>query len=395
MRKQKKRNRKMLISCLLTGSILLSALPGQVVSAGEKTVTKSKTYTADNKNQTYDFPKSITKNGKKYLLRVTKYDVLSEKPVKKEKEVQISRKSNVKAKGKKADFPKQIKKDGITYVLQNVDQKDVEYKKAYTQSVTGYTDYDHQVSSSQVPAIKTITVKNAATGKMEKVQCKLSGITKTSKSGWQNTHINITFKNYDADVYEWQGKQIKKNTTNPLKGYESELLKSVGASKSDHRVLRSYWVGKPYTKNGMTYRNARADVQRMIIDESHRWLNAKKRHALELITIYLREARKFFGGIMLASQSIRDYVPEGSADEAIDDLKKIFELTQYKFIFHQDSNTLPLLDRIFESTLTRSQRNKIPKLEVGENILCIASDKNLEFRVHLTKEEEKLFNGGV
>lgn len=127
MRKQKKRNRKMLISCLLTGSILLSALPGQVVSAGEKTVTKSKTYTADNKNQTYDFPKSITKNGKKYLLRVTKYDVLSEKPVKKEKEVQISRKSNVKAKGKKADFPKQIKKDGITYVLQNVDQKDVEY----------------------------------------------------------------------------------------------------------------------------------------------------------------------------------------------------------------------------------------------------------------------------
>lgn len=133
----------------------------------------------------------------------------------------------------------------------------------------------------------------------------------------------------------------------------------------------------------------------MIIDESHRWLNAKKRHALELITIYLREARKFFGGIMLASQSIRDYVPEGSADEAIDDLKKIFELTQYKFIFHQDSNTLPLLDRIFESTLTRSQRNKIPKLEVGENILCIASDKNLEFRVHLTKEEEKLFNGGV
>ena len=169
MRKQKKRNRKMLISCLLTGSILLSALPGQVVSAGEKTVTKSKTYTADNKNQTYDFPKSITKNGKKYLLRVTKYDVLSEKPVKKEKEVQISRKSNVKAKGKKADFPKQIKKDGITYVLQNVDQKDVEYKKAYTQSVTGYTDYDHQVSSSQVPAIKTITVKNAATGKMENV----------------------------------------------------------------------------------------------------------------------------------------------------------------------------------------------------------------------------------
>lgn len=133
----------------------------------------------------------------------------------------------------------------------------------------------------------------------------------------------------------------------------------------------------------------------MIIDESHRWINTKKRHALESITIYLREARKFFGGIMLASQSIRDYVPEGSGAEEIDDLKKIFELTQYKFIFHQEADTLPLLDKVFESTLTQSQRNKIPKLEIGENILCIASDRNLEFKVHLTKEEDRIFEGGV
>lgn len=133
----------------------------------------------------------------------------------------------------------------------------------------------------------------------------------------------------------------------------------------------------------------------MIINESHRWINTKKRHALESITIYLREARKFFGGIMLASQSIRDYVPEGSGAEEIDDLKKIFELTQYKFIFHQEADTLPLLDKVFESTLTQSQRNKIPKLEIGENILCIASDRNLEFKVHLTKEEDRIFEGGV
>lgn len=139
------------------------------------------------------------------------------------------------------------------------------------------------------------------------------------------------------------------------------------------------------------------DVTRflMIIDESHRWINTKKRHALESITIYLREARKYFGGIILASQSIRDYVPEGSGAEEIDELKKIFELTQYKFIFHQESNVLPLLDKVFENTLTGSQRNKIPKLEVGETILCISSDKNLEFKVWMTKEEEKLFQGGI
>lgn len=133
----------------------------------------------------------------------------------------------------------------------------------------------------------------------------------------------------------------------------------------------------------------------ILIDESHRWLNARKPHALDQITMYLREARKYFGGIGLASQSIRDYVPEGSGSDAVDKIKTIFELTQYKFIFHQDSNVTKMLNHIFEGVLTGSQIARIPKLEQGENILSIASDRTLEFKVYLTKEEEQIFQGGV
>lgn len=133
----------------------------------------------------------------------------------------------------------------------------------------------------------------------------------------------------------------------------------------------------------------------IIIDESHRWINAQKLQALDLITVYMREARKYFGGISLASQSIRDYVPEGANDISINKLKTLFELTQYKFIFHQDTNALPIFDQIFENVLTSSQRNRIPKLETGDCILCIASDQNLEFSVYITEEEEYIFNGGV
>ena len=71
----------------------------------------------------------------------------------------------------------------------------------------------------------------------------------------------------------------------------------------------------------------------ILIDESHRWINTQKLQALDLITIYLREARKYYGGIVMASQSIRDYVPEGSSDVAINKIKTVFELTQYKFLF--------------------------------------------------------------
>ncbi|MEF9839447.1 MAG: hypothetical protein RR869_08725 [Lachnospiraceae bacterium] len=133
----------------------------------------------------------------------------------------------------------------------------------------------------------------------------------------------------------------------------------------------------------------------ILIDESHRWVNAKKIFALELLSIYFREGPKFFVGIWLASQSIRDYVPEGSTDVGIDTLKTIFELAQYKFIFHQDSNVIPILDRIFNNALTYAQRNRIPQLQRGETILCISGEQNIEFKVYLSKEDDRLFEGGA
>lgn len=133
----------------------------------------------------------------------------------------------------------------------------------------------------------------------------------------------------------------------------------------------------------------------ILIDESHRWVNTKKPHALDQITIYLREARKYFGGLGLASQSVRDYVPEGTSAAEVDKMKTVFELTQYKFIFHQDSSTAPLLGKIFDGELTPSQIAKISKLDVGENILSIASDCTIEFKVHLPADEEAVFQGGM
>ena len=133
----------------------------------------------------------------------------------------------------------------------------------------------------------------------------------------------------------------------------------------------------------------------ILIDESHRWVNTKKPQALDLITTYMREARKYFGGLGLASQSVRDYVPEGTSDKDVDKMKTVFELTQYKFIFHQDSNVSGLLGNIFKGELTTSQIDRISKLDVGDTILSIASDRNIEFKVHLTKEEEAIFQGGM
>lgn len=132
-----------------------------------------------------------------------------------------------------------------------------------------------------------------------------------------------------------------------------------------------------------------------IVDESHRWINTQKLQAVKMIIDYEREARKYFGSIILASQSIRDYVPDGSSSEAFNQIKNIFELTQYKFIFQHDNNLQDLFRKVFQDSLTQSQLARIPLLEIGQTILCISSESNIEFNVHLTKEEERLFDGGV
>lgn len=133
----------------------------------------------------------------------------------------------------------------------------------------------------------------------------------------------------------------------------------------------------------------------ILIDESHRWVNTKMPHILNLLISYAREARKYFAGIAFASQSIRDFMPEGISDSNVDLIKTLFELTQYKFMFRQDSSTIQILNSVFNNALSFSQIEQIPYLNIGECILSISGDKSIRFKVWLSEEYEKtLFSGG-
>lgn len=133
----------------------------------------------------------------------------------------------------------------------------------------------------------------------------------------------------------------------------------------------------------------------ILIDESHRWVNTSMPMILDLLIKYLREARKYFAGITFASQSVRDFMPQGDNSPHVDLIRTLFELTQYKFMFRQDSSTLPLLNKVFGNALTFAQIEQIPYLDTGETILSIAGDRSIRFSVWLSKEyEERLFAGG-
>ena len=74
----------------------------------------------------------------------------------------------------------------------------------------------------------------------------------------------ITFQEYDASVYEWNGNLLPRNDeVPPLAGYESQLLESVGAAEGS-QVTGLSWVGEPYEAEGVLYRDAVATVQQVV-----------------------------------------------------------------------------------------------------------------------------------
>src|SRR5699024_12527833 len=84
-------------------------------------------------------------------------------------------------------------------------------------------------------------------------------------------------------------------------------------------------------------------------------LNSDNMLVVSFLTDFAREARKYFGGMILASQSIRDFVPDNKDTATVTKIRTLFELTQYKFVMQQDSNTLDSLRTIFEGQLTESE----------------------------------------
>ena len=133
----------------------------------------------------------------------------------------------------------------------------------------------------------------------------------------------------------------------------------------------------------------------LLIDEAHKFVNTNNILAVDYLINFEREARKYFAGLIFATQSIRDVVPENASGEAIEKIKTLFELTQYKFIMQQDNNSKAMLMDIFNGQITESEISRIPYFGKGECILSINGDKNIKFQIEVTQKELDLFKGGA
>src|SRR5699024_9180123 len=133
----------------------------------------------------------------------------------------------------------------------------------------------------------------------------------------------------------------------------------------------------------------------VIIDEAHHLINENNMLAVDFLTKFAREARKYFGGLLFASQSINDFVPDYAGSETVGKIKTLFELTQYKFIMQQDTNSLGVLRQVFENEVSDSEIRSVPIFEQGQCLLSISGVQNILMRIEVSEEELSMFTGGL
>lgn len=245
------------LKCTALALSFLLMIPLQVSAAGMN-LTKEITLFASSEEETEkqaeeQFEQYIEEDGKKYELADIEYELIETKYLdKKEKSVEL-----------KEEPMKTMIEDGVEYTLKSSEKSEKVIEESAEQTVTAYDDYDHVVTAEDVPVAKTVTAVNKITGEEEQVICNFTGIFTAGTTIVENT-MTITFSNYDAAYYEWNGNYIPKNdAVPPLAGYEDSLLASVGAAEGS-TVSGYRWSSDPYTVDGVMYRDAAATVQQQV-----------------------------------------------------------------------------------------------------------------------------------
>jgi hypothetical protein len=110
-----------------------------------------------------------------------------------------------------------------------------------------------------------------------------------------------------------------------------------------------------------------------VLDEAHRFINAKNPQALEFIEKLTRRTRKYDAALWFASQSILDFFPKGTK-ENIDTILTIFSLVQYRIILKQTYDSIESLHMAFPQ-FTYSELNSTTNFKPGDMLMSFGGTR--------------------
>ena len=131
----------------------------------------------------------------------------------------------------------------------------------------------------------------------------------------------------------------------------------------------------------------------VIVDETHHILNAQFVDCVRQMMVMAREMRKYFSGIVFATQLITDNLKGDNASTEEKAVQDLFDLATYRFIGKQTATCIPVLESKFPGMYTETELYRIPSLDMGA-FMVTAGDQNLEVKFFITEAEDRLFAGG-
>lgn len=84
-----------------------------------------------------------------------------------------------------------------------------------------------------------------------------------------------------------------------------------------------------------------------------------------------------------------------SSDPYILAVQKIFSLFQIRFFFQISDDDLPRLATALGGSTTEDELQNLTRLERTEVLMNINGDRNVQFKVQITKQEERRYGGGI
>lgn len=132
------------------------------------------------------------------------------------------------------------------------------------------------------------------------------------------------------------------------------------------------------------------------IDEVENIITPKFSYGVEFLASMMEQMRKNLCAIAMAAPTIKDLIMNGSThDPYILAVQKIFSLFQIRFFFQISDDDLPRLQIALGGSTTQDELQGLTRLEKAECLMNINGDRNVQFTVEITKDEERRYGGGV
>ena len=132
----------------------------------------------------------------------------------------------------------------------------------------------------------------------------------------------------------------------------------------------------------------------VLLDEAHNIINSENLDAVKYITNFQREMRKFSAGVLFATQTPAEILPESANSSAIDEVKKVFSLCQYKFFFNLDNSMLGQMREVLGDTISTTEFQSLPRLREGEALVQVAPNETYTVQFTPSNDQLKRFAGG-